>query len=517
MGKSRVEAAMERVKHTQVIHKSHVAQLSRELAQFRSTQLSDDTQSKRDALTYQLQMESVQRELNLNKIRTDQARRDFSTTHAHHKAGPEEFLSEMKGETGQHKIKNSGKAQPAAEFAVLRDWRVDPMMTFAGILRTNDLTSLLYLLQSYERLNLGPQTGTSGNWQTGSDAAVVKPAMIKFPDNHTPLHLAAAEGNAEVCELLLEHGADINAQTLSCGATAAMYCVPGVVTSGEDGLGDAARVNTWRTLMAWPGIDTSMAGTAGWCEGKTVMELASFRGLTMAVAARMPAIDAQPRGTYVSFQADEPAPYDPTSTSEEFMQSTSNKEQDMLEGFGLDEGSVMDSASGSANAQSLVNSKVAQIGRNAEAMKQKLEEQLAQAEQESAEVMEDGPVKVLGEALGASRIETRRAQPEPLSPESSKVETAPAVIETAATETITVSSSDASEASRPIGDSPKSVAQITKTTTSTEASTKVQPATKTNADAGSKSEVTSPKSAVKDYLGDVYGDIEKKGDPSLDM
>jgi len=252
------------------------------------------------------------------------------------------------------------------------------------------------LLQSYERINMVSENDGAVD---PTSPALVKPAMIQFPDNHTPLHLAAAEGNAEVCELLLEHGADINAQTLSCGATPSMYCVPGVVTSGDDGLGDAARVNTWRTLMAWPGIDTSIAGHAGWCEGKTVMELASFRGLTMAVAAKMPAIDAQPRGTYVSFQMDEVFVPPPT---DELMEETSEKEKAMLDGFMLDEGVVTDQVVGELDAKSVVDSKVAQIDRNAQEMKRKLEEQLARAEDDAEEDMSAAGVEALGRAMGVT-------------------------------------------------------------------------------------------------------------------
>merc|ERR1711865_411672 len=103
----------------------------------------------------------------------------------------------------------------------------------------------------------------------------------RFAENHKPLHFAAANGNLEFVKILVEHGADINAVTKE-NATPAMYAVPGAIASGDDGLGDDAREATLQYLLLHPQIDLTIAGTRGWCQGKTVQEIREAYGAANA-------------------------------------------------------------------------------------------------------------------------------------------------------------------------------------------------------------------------------------------
>jgi hypothetical protein len=144
----------------------------------------------------------------------------------------------------------------AEQRAKVEEWRADAMATFVSIMQDDNLDALRHILGTIE----------------GS-------ANAQFVDNHTPLHLAAADGNLAFAKVLVDFGADVNSVTESFNATPSMYAVPGTIASGADGMGDAARVQTLSFLLALPNLDPTVRGSGGWCEAMTVYDVAGAHGV----------------------------------------------------------------------------------------------------------------------------------------------------------------------------------------------------------------------------------------------
>jgi len=155
---------------------------------------------------------------------------------------------------GERVLRAKGSKAEAAMLQAAEDWRTDPFKAFVGLLKSNTVQKLNYVLE-----------------------AIPGAVEEKFAENHTPLHFAAANGNMEFVKLLIEHGANVNSTTKE-NATPAMYAVPGAIASGSDGLGDEAREKTLQYLLSRPDIDLTIAGTRGWCLGKTVQEIREAYG-----------------------------------------------------------------------------------------------------------------------------------------------------------------------------------------------------------------------------------------------
>jgi len=159
---------------------------------------------------------------------------------------------------GLRVLRAKGSKDSAAALAAAEEWRADPFKTFVAMLKDNKVDKLIFALSN-----------------------VPGAVEERFAENHKPLHFAAANGNLEFVKILVEHGADINAVTKE-NATPAMYAVPGAIASGDDGLGDDAREATLQYLLLHPQIDLTIAGTRGWCQGKTVQEIREAYGAANA-------------------------------------------------------------------------------------------------------------------------------------------------------------------------------------------------------------------------------------------
>merc|ERR1719313_397148 len=118
------------------------------------------------------------------------------------------------------------------------------------MMQADDLDGLRYTLGAIDAAD-----GLKSAQSRAPPSMRSRAANTRFVDDHTPLHLAAADGNLQFCQVLVDAGADVNAVTRSINATPPMYAVPGTIASGADGMGDGARTQTLSFLLGLHGVD----------------------------------------------------------------------------------------------------------------------------------------------------------------------------------------------------------------------------------------------------------------------
>jgi hypothetical protein len=160
------------------------------------------------------------------------------------------------GAGGRKVLRRRQPLDRAKQEQLVEEWKAEPMAAFAKMIEADNLDGLRHILDT-----------------------VQDSANARFVDNHTPLHLAAADGNLQFVKVLVDGGADVNAVTESFNATAPMYAIPGTIASGADGMGDAARMQTLSYLLAVPALDPGIRGTGGWCEGMSAYDVAGAHGV----------------------------------------------------------------------------------------------------------------------------------------------------------------------------------------------------------------------------------------------